>query len=166
MLFLRSSLFVVIRYFSHWKKRQLGNQLPCHSPTLKAGRKMQHLGMASTGTQTHRLAHCQAHPCPLNVHRMPGAAGRGCSALRLAKFYWPLEIQGQTDSTMHSFKFFALGKIRKFILSYFGFSGHRRALVIRKGWWWAPYVVAQDCQGCEGNSWWGWMGAAASAALH
>jgi hypothetical protein len=37
----------------------------------------------------------------------------------LAKLYQLLKIQGQTDSITYSFIFFALGKIRKFIRSYF-----------------------------------------------
>lgn len=118
---------------------------------------MQHLGMVPTGTRTDRHAHFQAHPCLLNVHSRPGAAGRECSTLHLATFYRPLGSQGQTDSIMYSLKFFALGKIRKCTLSYFGFSGHRSAVEIRKGWWWALHVVAQDSQGYEGNWWWGYL---------
>ena len=118
MLFLFSYLFVEIRYFSTEKKKALGNQFPWHSPTLKAGRKMQHLGMVSTGTRTDTHTF-RARPRLLNVHSLPGPAEKEYSILDLAQFYQPLETQGQTDSIVHSFIFFTLGKIRKFILSYF-----------------------------------------------
>lgn len=73
---------------------------------------------------------------------MPGATDREQrSTPDLAKLYWPPEVQGQTDSTLHSLIFFALEEIRKFILSYFGLFW---ALEIRRGRWWALQKAAQD----------------------
>lgn len=55
------------------KKKALGNQFPWHSPTPKAGRKMERLGMVSTGTQTDTHTF-RARPHLLSVHSLPGPA--------------------------------------------------------------------------------------------
>lgn len=132
MLFLFSYLFVVISSLSKKKKKKaFRNQLPRHSPTPKqAGKGSTWVGhpRAPRLIDTHTFT---ARPRPLSVHGLPGTAETECSILHLAKFNWPLEIQGQSDSIMHSLGFVAFGKIRKFILNYFRFSGHCRALEIR-----------------------------------
>ena len=114
MLFLFSYLFVVIRYFSVEKKHQETNYSVTVPPYKEAGKCSIWIWCA----QAPRLRHTDLQgpstpPKPLVTRRGE------YSILDLAPFYQPLEIQGQTDSIVHSLIFFAVGKIRKFILSYF-----------------------------------------------